>query len=346
MMNLTDLGEFGLIDTIRARVGSQPGVIRGIGDDAAELELPAGHRLLTSTDLLLEGVHFTFSWISATDLGHKAVAVNLSDIAAMGGIPRFLYVGLACPADTELSRLNAFVDGLLAEAAEYGVALVGGDTCRSPGPWIISVTIEGIIPAGQTIGRDGARADDLVLVSGTLGDSALALALWQQGTPPPLALAARHNRPTPRVALGRALAEAGLPSAMIDLSDGVASDLGHILRASGVGAELDGAALPLSPIFREHTEQQRQWLDLALAGGEDYELLCTVPAERCAEALAVSGRIGVPLTVIGTLTDAAAGLRLRDVNGVVHPLQLLGYEHFPRSGNERCADSRRNQARQ
>jgi thiamine-monophosphate kinase len=278
-------------------------------------------------------VHFDFAWISAAELGRKAVAVNLSDIAAMGGMPRFLYVGLACPADTEMAQLDAFVDGLLTEAGEYGVALVGGDTCRSPGPWIIAVTIEGIVPAGQAIGRDGARAGDLVLVSGTLGDSALALTLWQQGSIPHPYLAARHNRPTPRVTLGRALAEAGLPTAMIDLSDGVASDLGHILQASGVGAELCSAALPLSPVFREHLQHHPQRLTLALAGGEDYELLCTVPAARRDAALAVGARVGVPLTVIGMVTEPAAGLRLRGGDGVARSLQIRGYEHFPRSGD-------------
>jgi len=333
-MKLGELGEFGLIGTIRARVGEQPGVHRGIGDDAAEVELPAGHHLLTSTDLLLEKIHFDFAWTSAGDLGRKAVAVNLSDIAAMGGMPRFLYIGLACPADTEVAQLDALVDGVLAEAAEHGVALVGGDTCRSPGPWIISVTIEGSVPAGQAIGRGGARVGDAVLVSGTLGDSALALALWQHGATPHPYLVARHNRPTPRVVLGRALAETGLPTAMIDLSDGVASDLGHILRASGVGAELDGAAVPLSPVFREHREHQPQWLDLALAGGEDYELLCTVPAVHLETVQALGTRTGVPLSVIGTVTDAAAGLRLRGVDGVVRPLRMRGYEHFPRNGKE------------
>ena len=333
-MKLGDLGEFGLIDAIRARVGAMPGVHRGIGDDAAELELPAGHRLLTSTDLLLEAVHFDFAWISAGELGRKAVAVNLSDIAAMGGTPRFLSVGLACPADTEMAQLDAFVDGVLAEAADHGVVLVGGDTCRSPGPWIIAVTIEGSVPAGQAIGRGGARIGDLVLVSGTLGDSALALTLWQQGAIPHPSLAARHNRPTARVTLGRALAEAGLPTAMIDLSDGVASDLGHILQASGVGAEVRSADLPLSLAFREQLERHPQWFDLALAGGEDYELLCTVPPAHLDAALALGALTGVPLTVIGSVTDRASGLRIRGSDGVAKPLLIKGYEHFGHTAGE------------
>ena len=189
---------YGLIETIRARAASVPAVWRGIGDDAAEVELPPGERLLTSTDLLLEGVHFDFAWISPFDLGAKAIAVNLSDIAAMGGTARFLYVGLACPANADVAALQGFIDGVLAEAGRYGAVLVGGDTCRSPGPWIISVTVEGSVPAGEAVGRDGARPGDRLLVSGTLGDSALALALWQEGAVPEPFLAARHCRPTIR----------------------------------------------------------------------------------------------------------------------------------------------------
>ncbi|MCM2264173.1 MAG: thiamine-phosphate kinase [Desulfuromonadales bacterium] len=329
-MKLGDLGEFGLIDSIRARVGAAPGVYRGIGDDAAELEIPAGHRLLTSTDLLLEEVHFRFAWTSAYDLGRKAVAVNLSDVAAMGGLPRFVYVGLACPADAEVAQLDAFVTGVLDEAAEHGVILVGGDTCRSPGPWVISVTVEGTAPAGTAVGRDGAHPGDLVLVSGTLGDSALALDLWQQGKTPDPWLATRHNRPLPRIALGRELALAGLATAMIDLSDGVASDLEHILQASKAGAEILSSALPLSPAFRTQLERRPELFDLALGGGEDYELLCTVPAARAEEALSAGTRTGVPLTIIGTVMERGAGFRLRDAAGGVRPLRVRGYDHFCR----------------
>jgi thiamine-monophosphate kinase len=230
--------------------------------------------------------------------------------------------------------LDAFVTGVLAEADEFGVVLVGGDTCRSPGPWIISVTIEGTAPAGRAVGRDGARPGDVVLVSGTLGDSALALALWQRGEVPEPDLAARHCRPTPRVALGRELATGGLATAMIDLSDGLASDLEHILQASGVGAEVQADALPLSPAFRAQLARQAELLDLALGGGEDYELLCTVPPGCVAAALALADHVRVPLTVIGTVTNPAAGLALRTANGDVRPLRVRGYDHFCRSAGE------------
>jgi thiamine-monophosphate kinase len=196
------------------------------------------------------------------------------------------------------------------------------------------VTIEGTAPADTVVGRDGARVGDLVLVSGTLGDSALALALWQRGEQPGAFLASRHHRPAPRIALGRELARARLPSAMIDLSDGLASDLGHILEASGVGAEVDAAALPLSPAFRTHLARRPALFDLALAGGEDYELLCTVPPEQLAAALAIGTGTGVPLTVVGKVTDSAAGLQLRSDGGMLRPLRIRGYEHFPRGAGD------------
>jgi thiamine-monophosphate kinase len=181
------------------------------------------------------------------------------------------------------------------------------------------------------VGRDGARPGDTLLVSGTLGDSALALTLWQEGLTPEPSLAARHCRPTPRLALGRELARQGLATAMIDLSDGLAADLEHILQGSGVGAEVCSAQLPLSPLFREHLARQPQRLDLALGGGEDYELLCTVPAARVAEALAVGARLGVPLTPLGTVLPVGDGLQLRDGAGRLRPLRVRGYDHFCRS---------------
>ena len=215
---------------------------------------PHGHHLLTSTDLLIEDVHFRRDWTDCEALGHKAVAVNLSDIAAMGGTPRYLYLGLACPGDTDLDDINAFLNGVLDEAERHNVTLVGGDTCRSPGPWLISVTVEGSAPAHQAIGRDGAQPGDLIMVSGTLGDSALALQLAARRTEPrkPSSLA-RHHRPTAQVELGRRLGELRLASAMIDISDGLVSDLEHILQASQVDGVIDEElASPLRSLSARH----------------------------------------------------------------------------------------------
>lgn len=327
-MKLHELGEFGLISRIRERTGPGRGVLRGIGDDAAQLEIEPGLQLLTSTDLLIEQTHFDFRWTTPEDLGYKSVAVNLSDIAAMGGEPRYLYLGLACPGSTEVERIEAFLDGALALCEAYGVALVGGDTCRSPGPWVVSVTVEGVVPVGRAVGRDGAQADDVVLVSGCLGDSALALALLRQGRPVDAGLALRHHRPRARVELGRALAASGVVTAMIDLSDGPVSDLGHILQASRVAGVLDIDSLPLSPPFAAALHGNPEYIDLALSGGEDYELLLTTARANLPVVLAVGERLETPLTVIGSIRSGEPELRLRDGSGHEELCRARGFEHF------------------
>ncbi len=329
-MKLAELGEFGFIERIRAAVAataaSGAGVRLGIGDDCAVTELPPGQVLLTSTDLLIEEIHFRSAWSDWRTLGGKCVAVNVSDVAAMGGTPRHLYLGLGIPADMALADLDAFMDGFLQAAADYGAVLVGGDTCRSPGPLMVSVTVEGAAPADQVVARGGARPGDAVYVSGTLGDSALALRRLQSGRPLADDLARRHHRPQARVALGRALAEAQLPSAMIDVSDGVLADLGHILDASAVGARLEQPQLPLSPAFRQALAEEPALLELALCGGEDYELLFTVPAEK--EPLLAALVADVAITRIGTVIAAEQGLLLADETGRLRPARAKGYNHF------------------
>jgi len=329
-LKLQDLGEFELIDRIRRRVTNGAGVHRGIGDDAAVLSLPDGHHLLTSTDLLIEDVHFRHDWTDCEALGHKAVAVNLSDIAAMGGSPRYLYLGLACPGETELDDINAFLKGALDEAEHYNVVLVGGDTCRSPGPWMISVTVEGSAPAQQAIGRDGARPGDLIMVSGTLGDSALALHLLNAGKEPEEALLTRHHRPTAQVELGRLLGEYRLANAMIDISDGLAGDLEHILQASQVDGLIEEDKLPLSPAFRRHADRETELRELALFGGEDYELLFTVAPEKASEVVALGVELELSTTSIGVIHKGSGALSLQDKTGAVRPILVRGYDHFCR----------------
>ena len=330
-MQLGDLGEFRLIERIRQRVVNTSQVLRGIGDDAAELKLPEGHHLLTSTDLLIEEVHFRHDWCEPCALGHKAVAVNLSDLAAMGATPRFLYLGLACPSTTEINAIEAFLEGALAEAAAHQVVLVGGDTCRSPGPWMISVTVEGSAAPEAVVGRDGARPGDLVMVTGTLGDSALALQQRSQGETPDPALWQRHVRPQPRVALGQSLAASGLVNAMIDVSDGLLVDLEHILHASKVAALLELAELPLSEPFQSRLQQDPKLLELALAGGEDYELLLTLPANAAADAMALAEKEKVRVTTIGQVSEGCGKVSARGEDGVVRPIVVRGYDHFCRS---------------
>lgn len=329
-MKLKDLGEFKLIDRIREQASNGEGVHRGIGDDAAILNLPAGHQLLTSTDLLIEGVHFRHDWTDCEALGHKAVAVNLSDIAAMGGIPRYLYIGLACPDETEINDLNAFLRGALEETGKYGVSLVGGDTCRSPGPWIISVTVEGSAPVHQAVGRDGAQPGDLIMVSGSLGDSALALRLLKDGKEPHANLLTRHNQPVAQVELGRLLGENRLASAMIDVSDGLAGDLEHILQASQVDGLIEEGKLPLSEVFQGFLARDPALLDLALYGGEDYELLFTAAPENEAAALALGAELDLPVTRIGVVQDGPGTVSLRNGKGALRPILVRSYDHFCR----------------
>ncbi|WP_298035778.1 thiamine-phosphate kinase [uncultured Desulfuromonas sp.] len=329
-MKLSDLGEFGFIERLRDSVPAGSGVRCGIGDDCAALELPPGELLLTTTDMLIEEVHFRRQWTDLRLLGRKSVAVNVSDVAAMGGTPRHLFLGLGIPREMEVEELDAFMAGFLESAARYGACLAGGDTCRSPGPLLISVTAEGSVPEGELVGREGARPGDAVYVSGTLGDSALALRLLQDECSPDPHLARRHHDPEARVGLGRALARAGLPTAMIDLSDGLLADLGHILEASKVGARVDEAALPLSEPFRRASERDPALLELALAGGEDYELLFTVPPDREAGISGLAREAGLPLTRVGSVGLANDGLTVQDRQGAVRRPTRGGFNHFGR----------------
>jgi len=300
-MKLGELGEFGLIDRIRGLLGGQERAVIGVGDDCAAIEAPAGELLLTSTDLLIEGVHFRTDWSSWYDLGCKAVAVNCSDIAAMGGAPRALFLGLAAAPEQSVEGLEALLEGLRDEARRYDAELLGGDTCRSPGPLMLGVTVQGFVPREELVRRSGGDAGDLIWVSGTLGDSALALAQLQRGERPEEQSLLRHYRPTARVELGRALAQRGLAKAMIDISDGLLADLGHVAKASGVGAEIELAMIPLSPVLRRHAARDPETIGLALHGGEDYELLFCSPCEREAEVVALAKELGLVITCIGRL---------------------------------------------
>jgi thiamine-monophosphate kinase len=331
-VKLAELGEFGFIDRIGSAVKAGAGVRLGIGDDCAALTLPPGELLLTTTDLLIEQVHFRREWTDLRTLGRKSVAVNVSDIAAMGGTPRHLFLGLAVPAEMSVEELDEFLAGFLQAAEHYGATLVGGDTCGSPGPLLISVTAEGAVPEGHLVCRSGARPGDAVYVSGTLGDSGLALQLLLAGGSPDPCLARRHHDPEARTALGRALAQATIPTAMIDISDGLLADLSHILEASQVGATIEAAALPLSEPFRRALAHEPAIHDLALSGGEDYELLFTVPPEKEAELAELAKSAEVPVTRIGGITSAEEGLTIVDREGRLIRPRKTGYDHFGRGG--------------
>jgi thiamine-monophosphate kinase len=323
---VTTLDEFSLI----ARYFTRPsGERQGVGDDCALIDV--GDRTLAITsDMLLEDVHF-LPEADARDLGHKALAVNLSDLAAAGAQPRCFLLDLALPQADE-DWLDAFSQGLFALAQEHACALVGGDTTRAPvlgprrGPLTIAITAIGTIEREHCRGRDGARAGDDIWVSGALGEAALALAIRRGQVTVPAAVRdecfRRMDRPTPRIALGRALR--GLASAAIDVSDGLIGDLGHILERSGVGAQVLWEDVPCAGIFRSLGIALHQ--KCVLAGGDDYELLFTAPVAHRTGIAALAGA-GVPLTRIGTI-ESAPGLRLRNGDGTPIETTLHSFDHF------------------
>lgn len=318
----TPVSEFALIRTYFADLGaSRADVTLGVGDDCALLRVPPGQALAVSIDTLACGVHFLPD-CDPEALGHKCLAVNLSDLAAMGAEPAWATLALTLP--PELARaqpdwLAAFARGFGTLARRHGVALVGGDTTR--GPLSVTVQVHGFVPAGAAIRRSGARAGDLVCVSGTLGDAGWALRALLAGELPEPRLRARLERPEPRLALGHALR--GLATAMIDISDGLAADLGHILESSGVGAELDLAALPLSPAVAATGD----W-SLPLASGDDYELCFCLPPEHAATLPAIAVRTGCPLAIVGRL-HPGQGLVCRTADGQALAFGRAGFDHFP-----------------
>lgn len=325
-MNLRSLGEFGLIGRIASQVVKGEGVSCGIGDDAASLEPTPGTLQLITSDMLLEGVHFDLAYTPPELLGRKSLAVNLSDMAAMGGRPRWFLLSLGIPESIQLDFLDSFVKGLLEIGAEYGVALVGGDTCSSRGGLVVSITLIGEQSPDKVAYRRGARPGDFVCVTGTVGDSALGLAELRGGLRRGHAVD-RHLDPVPRCSEAMLLTEAQLPTAMIDISDGLLADLGHILEQSGVGARVDAGRIPRSAHFCEaapgFTDDPMQ---LALAGGEDYELLFTVAPERWPEVeKCLQGRLQV--TVVGEITVDKA-LHVVAADGSPYRPGSSGFSHF------------------
>ncbi len=315
---LATLGEFGFIERIRQRVRANPEVLTGIGDDCSVCTFPPGEVLLTTKDLLLEDIHFRRAWIDMYSLGWKSAAVNLSDIAAMGGTALYLHLGLGIPAETALDDLEAFMHGFLSLCEQENATLCGGDTCRSVQGLCISVTVQGSIPPTELCQRSGATPGDIIYVSGTLGDSALALLQLHADEKPEADIALHHHRPQPRLQLGRALASQGIASAMIDLSDGIFADLGHILERSGCGAELDTRLIPLSASVQNHLQQQPQRMPQVLRGGEDYELLFTAPADQQQRIARLSAELKLSLTAVGEILPVQEGLRSIDHCGVLH----------------------------
>jgi thiamine-monophosphate kinase len=340
-MSETNLTEAEVVRTIRrlAATGSQEGVAVGIGDDCAVLEPRPGRRLVATTDLLLEDVHFRRRWAEPADIGWKAMAVNLSDIASMGARPRWALVALAVPTSSTPDEVEAFFEGALSLARQHAVDVVGGDTSAAPAGWLVNITLLGDLETEPRL-RSGARPGDVVAVTGALGRSAAGLALLEENAradEPGSSLEAgtrfdltdAHLRPQPRVLEGQWLGRTPGVTAMMDLSDGLAADLRRLTDESGAGASVRLDQLPIDSRTRQAAEAlNRDPLDWATGGGEDYELLLTCEAaafERLRDGLAEAG--GVKLTAIGEITPVARGLRFLDARG--NPARVsLGYQHF------------------
>ena len=331
-MKLSRLGEFGLIERLRRATPKSRGVLLGIGDDAAWVANKTGSCLITG-DILIEGVHFNLKWTSLFDLGYKTLAVNLSDIAAMGGIPAYLILSIGVPPNFDSADIDEFYRGIKSLAEKSGVALVGGDTSVAAGLFI-SACLIGHAPF-RPVTRGGAKQGDDIYVTGTLGDSALALSLLQKTAKqtargPVKYLLSRHHRPTPRLTAGAVLARERLATAMIDVSDGLLQDLGHICKASSVGALVWENKLPLSRAYRLIAGSDDT--SPALSGGEDYELLFCARERHRSRIEKLPQQVGVAITRIGTCVPRRRGIIVLDHSDKRRAVRSQGHDHF--KGND------------
>ncbi|MBN2468375.1 MAG: thiamine-phosphate kinase [Deltaproteobacteria bacterium] len=332
-MKFSELGEFKFIERISHHYPStNPFVIKGIGDDAAVMSVSRDSVILVTTDQLIEGFHFQLAATEGWKLGWKALAVNLSDVAAMGGTPVGYTLSLGIPTRrVSLTFLDEFYRGLSRLGKKETVALLGGDTSESGERLTISISVIGTALREQVVYRNGANDGDDIYVTGWLGDASVGLKLIERGekTTEALELIERHLCPTPRTREGRLLAEKGIPTAMIDVSDGLLADLNHILHQSGLGAEIELSALPLSQAFRSCAAPcSADPLMLALGGGEDYELLFSASIGRREEIEGICEDLSCPITRIGRLSKEIQGILLKDKQGMTRKADPLGYDHF------------------
>ena len=334
-MKLSDLGEFGLIEQIKKLVHQpNPELLVGIDDDAAAIKISDHQILLLSTDALVEGIHFDLSYFSFYQLGWRAMAVNLSDIAAMGGRPKFALVSLGLPPHLSVESVIEFYRGLKTLGDEFQTQIIGGDTTRSPDRVFISVAIVGEVAAEKLTRRSGAKIGDAIFVTGNLGGAAAGLKVLKSGDirlkEKFLVVAEKHLSSRPRVHEAQFLVEHFPIHAMIDISDGLASEVNHICRLGGVGAMIFENQIPIAAEtgkvakhFKEHA------LEYALYGGEDFELLFTAPAEIKKELpKKFYQKFGMPCSQIGLIRDASEGIKLEHADGSVSPLTRKGYDHF------------------
>jgi len=327
-MLIKDVGEFDLIKRMSDGLASpcRP-VIAGIGDDSAVLRPPTGRLQLVTTDMLVENVHFRLDFANPFQIGWRSLAVNISDIAAMGGEPTYAFVSIGLPRETTVEFVDELYSGMRKMAESYSVDIVGGDTVSAP-QVVINIALLGEVESENLILRSRAKTGDALAVTGDLGGSEAGLTILKRGLP--IKGTKKHLMPIPRVPEGRSLAKSGYVTAMIDVSDGLASEAHHICEASGTSAELYLDNIPLFDSVRhvaKHTG--RNPYDFALYGGEDYELLFTCPQDKVAHlAEDISRTCGTPVTVVGRIVDISHPITMQDASGKIMPLKPRGYDHF------------------
>ncbi|MGA2111120.1 MAG: thiamine-phosphate kinase [Anaerolineales bacterium] len=335
-MTIDQLGEFGLIDRIRRALPVPgPEVLVGIGDDVAVLRARADSVWLATCDVQVEGAHFLREAISPRDLGCKALAINLSDIASTGGTPRFALISLGLPKDLAVEFIDGLYEGLRAEAEKFGVDIVGGNISRSRLGLFVDIFLLGEAHAESILLRSGAQVGDRLLVTGSLGDAAAGVALLLDdslATTEAYAAVARTRRdtPTPRVREGQGISASRQATAMIDISDGLAGDLGHLCECSGVGARVLVEKLPVAEANRDLARAYRgtDW-HFALHGGEDYELLFTASSSKAGDLAAhITQETGTPVSIIGEILPPGEGMQLVLPDHSSVPLEARGWDHF------------------
>jgi thiamine-monophosphate kinase len=331
---ISKIGEFGFIGKIRKRLKARgPFVKLGIGDDAAVLQPSPGRELVFTTDMLVEGRHFDFKFVTPWQLGAKAMAVNISDCAAMGAVPKAAVVSVGVPGHFPVAKLEAFLEGLKGWAETYGAQIVGGDTVAS-GRFVVNVALIGEVEKGRALRRSSARPGDAIFVTGTLGDSAAGLNALQHPSQKNRDLAPllilKHLLPVPRLNVGRQLLTQGLASSAIDVSDGLSSEINHLCEESATGAEIDEESLPLSMSLVHYCRANLlDPLEFALNGGEDYELLFTVPQAKIPSVWQkLSIKTGVAIRCIGRMVPKRKGVTLIRRRGGRIPLKARGFDHF------------------
>jgi thiamine-monophosphate kinase len=331
-----ELGEFGLIgkigDFLSAVQGKVPGVSLGIGDDCAVFDPPAGQELLITCDSLVEGRHYLRSLITPYELGRRAMVQNISDIGAMGGMPLYAMVSLGLKNDTRVSRVEELYKGFVSELSPLGALIIGGNITSVSDEPFIDITVVGGVARGRAVTRSGSRPGDAIIVTGFPGEAAAGLRLLKENLiadPVFESLAGAYLRPSHRAREGAVVAEKGYATAMIDTSDGLSADLGHICKSSGVGARLDARRFPVRNALREAAGLLAcDLLDLILGASDDYELVITCNPEHTEDVRAlVSGVCDVPAVEIGRVTREAGRIVLEDVEGE-RALQIEGWDHF------------------